>query len=77
MCHRVDDVQPDEVEKGEPVRKSGSIVAKDDNGTEVARWDFEEAWPCKWEGPNFDSSAGGEHLMEKLELAIEKITRVK
>jgi phage tail-like protein len=63
------------VENGEPIRKSGSILAMDDNGDEIARWNFYEAWPCKWEGPNFDSSATGEHLMEKIELAIEKIER--
>ncbi|MEZ4447710.1 MAG: phage tail protein [Polyangiaceae bacterium] len=29
-------------------RKNGSIVLLDRKGDEVARWDFDRAWPTKW-----------------------------
>lgn len=36
-------------------RKNGSIVMYDQDGTEVARWDFEKAWPSKISGPTAKS----------------------
>ena len=60
---------------GEPVRKSGSIVAFNDKGAEVSRWNFYEALPAKWEGPDFDSEASAEHIVEKLELVCEYYER--
>ena len=60
---------------GNPVRKSGSIIAYNDRGEEKARWNFEEALPAKWVGPNFDADASGEYILEKLELIVEHIVR--
>lgn len=61
---------------GNVQRKSGSIVVFDlANATEVARWDFEEAWPMKWEGPMLNATAN-ELAIETLVLSHEGIKRV-
>lgn len=55
-------------------RKNGSIVLLDDRGDEVGRWNFQRAWPVKWEGPEPDSS-GSDIAVETIEIAHEGITR--
>jgi len=37
-------------------RKSGSIIMEDLKKTELCRWNFFEAYPVKWIGPDFNSS---------------------
>ena len=60
---------------GNVQRKSGSIVVYDlGNKKEVARWDFVNAWPTKWEGPSFNATAN-ELAIETLVLAHEGIHR--
>lgn len=56
-------------------RKSGSIIiVGDDSGDEIVRYNFFEAWPCRWMLSDFDSN-DDEVLFEEIELAIEKIER--
>jgi phage tail-like protein len=56
-------------------RKNGSIVVFDTtNHTEVARWNFVNAWPTKWEGPTF-SGKGNDIAIDTLVLASEGVTR--
>lgn len=56
------------VEDGEidDARSNGSIVLYDSTTTEVARWNFENAWPSKWKGA--DLNAGEDQV------AIEEVT---
>ena len=67
--------------EGNVVRKTGSIVlfdlagANGNNSNEVARWNFVNAWPTKWEGPSFNAT-GSEVAVETLTLAHEGIERV-
>src|SRR5690606_41669949 len=35
-------------------RKSGSIIALDQQGNAIVRWDFREAWPSRYDGPDFE-----------------------
>ncbi len=56
-------------------RKNGSIVLCDDAGEAVARWNFFEAWPVKWEGPQLDASSS-ELLVESVEIAHHGISRM-
>ena len=57
-------------------RKNGSIVVFDlGNKTEVARWNFVNAWPTKWEGPAFNAK-GTDIAIDTLVLACEGIARV-
>jgi phage tail-like protein len=60
---------------GTIVRKSGSVVVYDlTNHIEVARWNFVNAWPTKWEGPAFNAK-GNDIAIDTLVLAHEGITR--
>jgi phage tail-like protein len=66
------------VEEGqvEEARKDGSIVMYDQAGSEVARWNFTNAWPSKLTGP---SPNAGENAaaIEELEITHEGYERVK
>ena len=59
---------------GKMQRKSGSIVLWSDAGWESARFNFYEAWPCKWKGFSLDGK-GTDVNVEEIELAVEKIER--
>jgi phage tail-like protein len=54
--------------------KSGAIILIDSQGSERWRWEFEDAYPIKWTGPDFkaDSSAVA---LETLELAHKGIKK--
>jgi len=63
------------IEDGKIDRRAGSVIILDQDGqTEVARYNFYEAWPCKWHVPELDADASG-MAIEKVELAVEKIER--
>jgi phage tail-like protein len=66
------------VEQGKVVdaRKNGSIVMFNQQGDEVARWDFVGAWPSKLIGPT--ANAGNNEVgIEELEITHEGYERVK
>jgi phage tail-like protein len=56
-------------------RKTGSVVLVDRHGNRKVQWDFFDAWPCKWVGPDFNAE-GNDVAVETLELAHEGIKRV-
>jgi phage tail-like protein len=60
----------------EGARKNGSIVMFDQSLKEVARWNFERAWPTKVTGPSLqaDSNAFG---IEEMTITHEFLERVK
>ena len=51
-------------------RANMSLVLLDDARQPVARWNFRDAWPCKWEGPALNAKSS-EVAIETLELAHE------
>jgi phage tail-like protein len=53
---------------GQTDRKSGSIIYLDRTGNEVARYNFFEAWPVRYEASM---------AIEKIEIAVEKVERAK
>jgi phage tail-like protein len=58
-------------------RRNGAIIALGDDGTtEVGRWNFEKAWPVRWEMGEFDAHSGQTNV-EMLELAVHRITKAK
>lgn len=62
--------------EGRVQRKNGSIVVYDlANRTEVVRWNFVNAWPTKWTGPELNAVAN-EVALESLVLAHEGVVRV-
>ena len=63
------------IEEGKIDRRSGALIVLDHDGsTEVARYEFFEGWPCKWNVPDFaaDQSA---MAIEKIEIAVEQVKR--
>lgn len=67
-----------EIEDGKfsSARKNGSIVLYAQDHSEVARWNFEMAWPLKVEGPGLNAG-NNEVAVESLTLSVVKTTRVK
>lgn len=64
-----------QVVEGKTERKSGSVILLADDGqTEVVRYNFFEAWPCKWKGFQLDGK-GADTAVEQIELAVEKVER--
>jgi len=61
---------------GNVSRRNGSIVGLDRQGNEVLRWNFFNAWPCKYDAPDFDAE-GKDIAIETMELAHEGLERVK
>ena len=55
-------------------RRSGSIIQLAANGEEVARWNFRNAWPVRWEMGEYDSSLSAAQC-EILELAVESVDK--
>ena len=62
---------------GKIQRKNGRIILYDFQGNEKIekwRWEFKEAFPVKWSGPDFKAD-GGTVAVESLEVAHHGITR--
>ncbi len=62
------------VVEGKTERKSGSIVLRDDRMLEWGRFNFFEAWPCRWKGWDLDGHGKGT-VIEEIELACERVER--
>ena len=57
-------------------RKNGSITMYDTIGTEIARWNFTNAWPSKLTGPS-TNAGNNEVAIEELEITHEGYERVQ
>jgi phage tail-like protein len=57
-------------------RRHGSIYAKDSQMNVVAQWDFENGWPSKFSGADFDAGSN-EVATEKVVITHEGLVRVK
>ena len=68
----------DEVVQGkvDDVRRNGSVVMFNQQLTEVARWNFENAWPSKVSGPSMKSDSN-EFGVEELVITHEGLYREK
>ena len=53
-------------------RKAGSIILCADDGSEIRRFNFYEAWPTKWKGFNLDGK-GTDNVVEELTLTVERV----
>jgi phage tail-like protein len=60
------------VATGNIVRRTISIILRDDAGNERIRWNVKNCWPCKWTGPAFDATSDAIGI-ETLELAHEGV----
>ncbi len=57
-------------------RKNISINILDDMGQSVGRWEFENAWPTKYDAPDLKAT-GNEISIESIEIAHEGMKRTK
>jgi len=64
------------IERGVRDVRSGSIILLDAEMNEKARWNFFDAWPCRYEAPALDA-AGEQVAVETLELCVERIERAE
>jgi phage tail-like protein len=66
-----------QVEDGdvEGARSNGSIIMYNQEFTEIARWNFEGAWPSKVSGPSLKSDSNDLGI-EEMVIVHEKIERV-
>lgn len=60
---------------GDVKLKSGSIVVRDTSGARVMEWQFTQAFPSKWTGPQLEASQNNV-AVETLELAHRGLERV-
>jgi phage tail-like protein len=60
---------------GQLVRKSGSVILLDADGTEKVRWNFTDAWPSKWDGPTLNAK-GSDVAIGSLTITCEKQEQV-
>lgn len=61
--------------KVEEARTNCSIIAYDQTQKEIARWNFENAWPSKVVGPELDSSSTN-YMIEDVTIVHEGMVRV-
>ena len=59
---------------GKVQRKNGSIILQDDAGLEKIRWNFFNAWPSKYDGPDF-SAKGNDVSVDSLTVSCERVER--
>jgi phage tail-like protein len=63
-----------EVTKGNVQRKNISIVLVDETGSDKSRWNFINAWPSKYDAPDF-SAKSSEVGIESLDIVHEGMVR--
>lgn len=63
-----------DVVRGDVQRKNGSVVLRDAAGKERWRWNFQNAFPVKWHGPDLRGGTA-EAAIEALELVHEGLVR--
>ena len=64
-----------EVLNGMTNRQPVSIIAYGRDAKETKRYNLFEAWPCEWEGPEFNSKSDG-HITESVTLVAERLEMV-
>ena len=61
--------------KIDDARTNCSIIAYNQANEEIARWNFENAWPSKVTGPDMDSG-GTDYMVEEMTIVHEGMWRV-
>ncbi|MFC5702287.1 phage tail protein [Cohnella faecalis] len=65
----------DQASRGALKRKSGSIILYKQDGRELCRWNFFDAYPVKWSGPTLQA-ASSEVAIETIELVHNGIKAI-
>jgi len=53
-------------------RRNGAIVLQDEEHNDVLRWQFENGWICKWEGPSMNATSN-DVAIESIEICHERL----
>jgi phage tail-like protein len=53
-------------------RRNGAVILQDEEHNDVLRWNFTNAWICKWEGPAMNATSN-DVAIEALEICPEQI----
>ncbi|WP_413935795.1 phage tail protein [Nitrospira sp. BLG_1] len=62
-----------QIANGENIRRNGSVILMNEAHADVMRWNFENAWVNKIEGPGL-KAIGNEVAIESMELVHEGLT---
>ncbi len=62
--------------KMKDARRSMAIIILDEEGNHAARWEFENAWPTKYDPADLNAK-GNDVAIETMEIVHEGMTRVK
>jgi phage tail-like protein len=57
---------------GAPERRDGAVVLQDEQHQDVLRWNFENGWICKWEGPMLNATSN-DVAIESIEICVEQV----
>ena len=57
---------------GVPDRRNGAVVLQDEQHKDVLRWNFDNGWICKWEGPTLNAT-GNDVAIENIEICHEGV----
>jgi phage tail-like protein len=57
---------------GKTDRRNGAIILQDEEHREVLRWNFENGWICKWEGPMMNATSNDVGI-EHIEICVERV----
>jgi phage tail-like protein len=60
---------------GVPDRRNGSVILQDEQHDDVLRWDFENGWIAKWEGPSMNATSN-DVAIESIEICVERVELV-
>ncbi len=61
--------------KGAPI-KNGTIILCDNAGNYMKRWDFYNAYPIKYKGPDLDAMSGSTVAVDSIELVCDYIKMI-
>ena len=61
--------------KVDDARTNCSIIAYNQSNEEIARWNFDNAWPSKVTGPDMDAG-GTDYMVEEMTIVHEGMSRV-
>ena len=53
--------------------RDGAVVLQDEQHNDVMRWNFENGWICKWEGPMMNATSN-DVAIESIEICVEQVT---
>ena len=53
-------------------RRNGAIVLQDEQHNDVLRWEFENGWICKWDGPAMNATSN-DVALESIEICVEQV----